>query len=252
MSVGGRASGTRVPVSGGGMVTLTLSPAVTRSDGFTWRPSTETRPSSIRRRAWLRDSSGQRRAMNVSSRSPPRSAVSSSVLISGGLSFRRERQIAEDNRRDRDGKGGVGDVERRIRGEIDEVRHLAQAHAVEEVAGGPAQHHAYGDGCDRVVKRWIAIVEVDCGQPDARHHHQEDRLILEDPESGACVRDVTYAHRPVRAAPQNKSGLRRDERVFGGTCSVTSTGCITSMLARVCRISPRVEAPHQRLRLTLR
>src|SRR6266487_945003 len=169
MIVSGMASGTRVTVSGGGTITLTLSPALTRSEGFAWRPFTETRPSSISRRAWLRDSSGQRRAMNVSSRSPPRSAVSSSVLIRGGLTFRREHQVAEDNRRDRDCKRGIGDVERRIRREIDEVRHLAQAHAVEEVAGGPAQHHAYGDGRDRVVKRWIAIVQVDRSQPNTGH-----------------------------------------------------------------------------------
>src|SRR5881397_4244472 len=175
MIVSGMASGTRVIVSGGGMVTLTLSPAATRSDGFTLRPLTETRPSSISRRAWLRDSSGQRRAMNVSSRSPPRSAVSSSVLISGGLCFRREHQVAEDNRRDRDCKRGIGDVESRIRREIDEVRHLAQAHAVEEVAGGPAQHHAYGDGRDRVVKRWIAIVQVDRSQPNTGHDDYKDR-----------------------------------------------------------------------------
>src|SRR5436189_4513874 len=107
------------------MVTFTLRPAVTPSDGFAWRPFTDTRPSSIRRRAWLRESSGHRRAINVSSRSPPRSAVSSSVLISGALLFGCEHQVAEDNRCDRDRQRRIGYVKRWIRREIDEVGDLA-------------------------------------------------------------------------------------------------------------------------------
>src|SRR6266542_5217556 len=161
MIVSGIASGARSILSGGGIVTLTLVPAVTRSDGFAWRPFTDTRPSSIRRRAWLRESSGQRRAMNVSSRSPPRSAVSSSVLIGHGVWFRCEHQVADDHRRYRDRERGVRNVERRIRREIDEVRHLAQADPVEKISRRAAQHHPYGHRRDRMIERRIAIVEVD-------------------------------------------------------------------------------------------
>src|SRR5438094_2101300 len=157
----GMASGTRVTVSGGGTITLTLSPALTRSEGFAWRPFTETRPSSISRRAWLRESSGQRRAMKVSSRSPPRSAISSSVLITASIWFWREHEVADDNRYYRDRKRRVGDIERRIRREIDKVGNFAQADAVEEIAGGAAEHHAYRHRRDRVVERRVTVVEVD-------------------------------------------------------------------------------------------
>src|SRR3989475_3170150 len=201
MIVSGIASGASSIVSGRGMVTFTLRPAVTPSDGFAWRPFTDTRPSSIRRRAWLRDSSGQRRAINVSSRSPPRSAVSSSVLIGGSVWFRREHEVGDDNRRYRNRQRRIGDVERRIRREIDEIGGLAEANAVEEIAGGAAQHHPYRDRRDRVVERRVPVVEVDRGQPDAGHHDQEDRLVLQNPESGPRVGHVADAHRPVGVRP---------------------------------------------------
>src|SRR5439155_19322199 len=201
MIVSGIASGASSIVSGGGMVTLTLRPAVTPSDGFAWRPFTDTRPSSIRRRAWLRESSGQRRAMNVSSRSPTRSAMSPSVLITASIWFWREHEVADDNRYYRDRKRRVGDIERRIRREIDKVGNFAQADAVEEIAGGAAEHHAYCHRRDRVVERRVTVVEVDRGQPDAGHHHQEDRLVLQNPESCARVGHITDADRPVGARP---------------------------------------------------
>ena len=50
--------------------------------------------------------------------------------------------------------------------EVDEVGHLAEADAVEEVARGAAEQHADGDWDDPVVERREAVVEVDGG--DAR------------------------------------------------------------------------------------
>src|SRR2546427_3233608 len=196
MIVSGTAPGASWIVAGGGMVTSTLSPAVTPSDGFAWRPFTHTRPSSIRRRAWLRDSSGQRRAINVSSRSPPRSAVSSSVLIGGSVWFRREHEVADDNRRYRNRQRRIGDVECRIRREIDEIGDLAEANAVEEIAGGAAQHHPYRDRRGRVVERRGPGVEGDRGPPHAGHPHHEERLGLQNPENGPPAGHVAGGHQP--------------------------------------------------------
>src|SRR5438093_5813348 len=201
MMVSGIASGSRSIVSGGGIVTLMTSPAVTRSDGFAWRPSTDTRLSSIRRRAWLRESSGQRRAIKVSSRSPPRSAVSSSVLISGALLFGGEHQVAEDNRCYRDRQRRIGYVKRWIRREIDEVGDLAEANPVEEISCRAAQHHSYCHRRDWVVERRIAVVEVDRRQPDAGHNYEEDSLVLEDTESSPGIGHVSDVHRPVGVRP---------------------------------------------------
>src|SRR4051794_24306535 len=117
--------------------TTTTSPADIRWRLGTTAPSTATAPASIRRCARAREPSGV--ARNASRRSPPSASV---AFSSTGFQDVEEREYAE---RDRD----VGDVERRPRGELDEVRHGAVADAVEDVAHRTAEQQAGREPCQR-------------------------------------------------------------------------------------------------------
>src|SRR3989304_9566593 len=88
------------------------------------------------------------------SRSPGLSAVSSSVFT---FRFRRrvlgEEGVADQEDEDADGNGRVGHVEGRPEPDVDKIGDLAQAQAVDEVAGGAAKHHTDGYGRDDMVER---------------------------------------------------------------------------------------------------
>src|SRR5438477_6559403 len=91
--------------SAGGIVTLTSTPDGRRPDAFGRRPSTSTRPSSIRRWAWLRERPETRLARKVSSLSPARSVVSLRVFMQGTLGTRPEKDVSAEDDDDGDGDG---------------------------------------------------------------------------------------------------------------------------------------------------
>src|SRR3989304_8022594 len=190
---------------GAGIVALTLAPWASCWEGLARRPSTATKPSSIRRRTWLRASSRQRRARKTSRRSPERSGTVSSFFMCGGLRRWCEEGVAQKENGDADDEGGVGEVESRPKGEVYEVRDAAQAQPVQKVAHGSAQHHTHGDGDDQVVERWVAVVEIDRHQTDEGGEDEEAGLVLEDAEGGAGVGDMMQAHGPVGAGPDGAS-----------------------------------------------
>src|SRR3989337_1378685 len=141
MIVRGMRSASGAASSAGGSLAATRALPGRRYDARSSAPSTVTSPSSMRRRAWLRERPATARDRKTSSRSPGLSAVSSSVFT---FRFRRrglgEEGVADQEDDDANGNGGVGHVERRPEPEIDEIGHLAQAQAVDEVAGGAAEH----------------------------------------------------------------------------------------------------------------
>src|SRR3970282_1865641 len=101
----------------------------------------------MRRRSWLRERSATTRDRKTSSRSPGLSAVSSSVFT---FRFRRrvlgEGGVADQEDDDANGNGRVGHVEGRPEPDIDKIGDPTQTQAVDEVAGGAAEHHADGHG----------------------------------------------------------------------------------------------------------
>src|SRR6266581_443147 len=132
--VRGIASATSSVRSAGGIVMATSAPAGRRSDAFARRPSISACPSSMRRRAWLRERSLTRRARNMSSLSPARSIFSLRVFMQRPLRTRPEEDITAEDDDDGDGDGGVGDVKGGPGADLDEVRHAAEPDAVDQVA----------------------------------------------------------------------------------------------------------------------
>src|SRR3990170_6722923 len=145
-----------------------------------------------------------RRATATSSRSPGRSAVSSSARSAVGVPLRLV-ALAEDEEADDDGEADgdrrVGHVELRIAGEVDEIGDLAEAQAVDEVAGGAAELQPQGKAQQAVLQRREGVVEEDGADGEDGRNGEEEPLTLEHAEGGARVRHVGDLDQPVVRGP---------------------------------------------------
>lgn len=107
---------------------------------------------------------------------------------------------ADDEETDDD--GGVGDVEVGIVREVDEVRHLAEANTVKEVAGRTAELQPQRKPEQPVLQGREHVVEDNGADGDERRDDEEQLLPLQDAERRSGVGDVSDLHQPIVVRPR--------------------------------------------------
>ncbi len=85
---------------------------------------------------------------------------------------------------------GIGHVEHRPHPEVQKVRDVPKAQAVQQIPNCAAQLQAQGKGQEGTLYRRIQIVDDDGSDADDRCHQEYERLIGEEPECRSGVGDV--------------------------------------------------------------
>src|SRR4051812_12509161 len=141
------ACGSSVDEGGGGGANSSSSPPSSLWLFGRARPSTRTSPRPSIRSATVREPISGSDARNRSRRAPAASSGTRSRVTNGAgapwLTFSTQECRQQDEDADDDER--VGEVERRPVAEVEEVGHVAQANAVEEIGEAAADHEPEGD-----------------------------------------------------------------------------------------------------------
>src|SRR5512132_1504937 len=183
----------------GGSSTSRSSPPSSRWLFGRARPSTRTLPPSTSRSAAERDPISGTSARKRSSRAPAASCGTLSLSVGNRtrplLRALRDEQRGEQDEHAEDDEA-VGEVERGPEAQVDEVRHVPEPDAVEEVGRAAAYEQAERDGEDRVPRSGARKEDEHPGHCDRGQDRHDRRGAGEEAERDPGVLHVVDRQRP--------------------------------------------------------
>src|SRR3954454_22514322 len=209
------ASGSRVLFGAGGGSNSTDSPPVSLWLFSRARPSTSTPPEPSRRSATAREPISGSSARKLSSRRPAASSGTSSRVTCTPRRAARVplgRDESREKNADADDDEAVGEVERGPVTQIEEVGHVAEAHAVEQVAEAAADHEAERNGQDRMPSSRPREEEQHPADCDRRQPDHRSGGAREEPECDAGVLHVVNPEDADDVVALVEHQMARDDR----------------------------------------